>query len=272
MICRAAQRVCVLLLAVALASCQRQPRGGPSEEFIRLMNAGKNYLERGDTTNAVATYKKAERIVPHDADVHLNLANAYLAGGAAEDAIREADEVLKLEPNSAAAYFIKGSAHLRLSNADEAAKALENAFKIDPGEKATLFQLGRARMGLQQWEPAIATFKEGLAMDLNHLHAGPRYLMAQALMRAGRQAEADKELQLHQGSADGGTVNAGTLERSKFTVARVPFKLEQPEKEGIKVRFVDATQETLGGDSARFSGPVGVIDPNRSGSVDSMMQ
>src|SRR6185503_9938500 len=29
--------------------------------------------------------------------------------------------------------------------------------------------------------------------------------------------------------------------------------------------FVDATQETLGGDSARFSGPVGVIDPNRSG-------
>ncbi len=255
------------LMTGGLVGCERQPSAGtgnPPEEFIRLMNAGKNYLERGDTTNAVAIYRKAETIVPHDADVHLNLANGYLAGGATADAIREADEVLKLEPNSAAAYFIKGSAYLRISNAEEAAKALENAFKIDPGEKATLFQLGRARMGLQQWEAAITAFKEGLAMDPNRLHAGPRYLMAQALMRAGRQGEADKELQLHQGSADGGTVNAGTFERSKFTLARVPFKLEQPEKEGIKVRFVDATKETFG-DGANLSGPVGVIDPNRSG-------
>src|SRR5204862_6616957 len=103
-------------------------------------------------------------------------------------------------------------------------------------------QLGRARMGLQQWEEAIAAVKAGLAMDPNHLHAGPRYLMAQAFMRAGRQAEADKELQLHQGSAEGGQINAGTFERSKVTVARVPFKLEQPDNEGIKGKFVDATK------------------------------
>src|SRR3954447_23438279 len=197
---------------MVLAGCKRpQQAGNPPEEFIRLMNAGKNHLDRGDATNAVVAFKKAERIVPQDADVHLNLAMAYLVGGAAEHAIREADEVLKLEPNSGAAYFIKGSAYLRLSNAQEAAKALENAFKIDPGEKATLFQLGRARMGLQQWEEAITAFKAGLAMDPNHMHPGPRYLMAQALMRAGRQAEADKELQSHQGSAEAGQINADTF-------------------------------------------------------------
>ena len=88
------------------------------------MNAGKNYLDQGDATNALAIYKKAEAIVPNDADVRLNLANCYLLGGEAEEAIREADEVLKLESNSAAAYFVKGSAYLRLSNAEEAAKAL----------------------------------------------------------------------------------------------------------------------------------------------------
>jgi hypothetical protein len=229
------------------------------------MNVGKNHLDQGDATNAITTYKKAQTIFPNDADLHLNLANSYLVGGAAGESIREADEVLKLEPNSAAAYFVKGSAWLRLSNPEEAAKALENSQKIDPGEKATFFQLGRARLELKQWDAAIAAFREGLRMDPNRLHGGPRYLLAQALIRAGRPEEANRELQLHQTDAEGGgAINVATFERSKFTQARVPFKLDQPEKEGIKVRFVDATKETLGA-AQDFSGPIGVIDPNRTG-------
>nr|AGW45556.1 hypothetical protein [uncultured bacterium Lac161] len=231
------------------------------------MNVGKNYLDRGDATNALATYKKAQMLAPNDADLHLNLANSYLVAAAAEDATQQADEVLKLEPNSAAAYFVKGSAWLRLSNFEEATKALENANKIDPGEKATFFQLGRARMGLQQWEPAIAAFREGLRMDPNRLHVGPRYLLAQSLIRAGRQEEAKRELELHQADLEGGApaISEATFERSKFTQARVPFKLDQPGKEGIKIKFVDSTKETFGDAAQNFSGPVAVIDPSRSG-------
>ena len=142
----------LILLAFVFAACSRTRSGSrndPSsqlaDQFISLMNAGKNHLDQGDATRAVAIYKEAAAIVPNDADVHLNLASAHLLGGAADQAIREADEVLKLEPNSAAAYFVKGSAHLRLSNAAEAVKAFENAQKIDPGETATFFQLGIAR-------------------------------------------------------------------------------------------------------------------------------
>jgi hypothetical protein len=229
------------------------------------MNAGKNYLDQGDATNALAMYKKAEAIVANDAEVHLNLANAYLVGGVGEEAIREADEVLKLEPNSAAAYFVKGAAYLRLSNPEEAAKALENAKKIDPGETATFFQLGRARMGLKQWDGAIAAFQEGIRMDPNRLHSAAHYLLAQALLRAGHQEEAQKELQQHQANAGGPAVSDATFERSKYTQARVPFKMEQPEKEGIRIRFVDATKEALGDDAQKFSGPIGVINGNHKG-------
>jgi hypothetical protein len=231
------------------------------------MNAGKNYLDQGDATNALAIYKKAAAIVPNDADVHLNLANSYLVGGIAEGAIREADEVLKIEPNSAAAYFVKGSACLRLSNAEEAAKALENAKKIDPGETATFFQLGKARMGLNQWDGAIAAFQEGIRMDPNRLHSAAHYLLAQALLRAGRQEEAQKELQQHQANIEGGgpAVSDATFERSKHTQARVPFKLDQPVKEGIRIRFTDATKEALGDGALKFSGPLGVINGNHKG-------
>ena len=266
-----ARSACVLLLMFSVAGCDRKPSGSAakssSDQFLSLMNAGKNYLDQGDATNALAIYKRAEAMVPNDADVHLNLANACLVGGLAGEAIREADEVLKLEPNSAAAYFVKGAAHLRLSNPEEAAKALENARKIDPGESATFFQLGKARMGLKQWDQAIAAFKEGLGMDPNRLHSAVHYLLGQSLLRAGRQEEAQQELQRHQANLEGGgtAVNDGTFERSKFTQARVPFKLEQPEKEGIRVRFVDGTKEAFGDGAQNFSGPIAVIDPNHTG-------
>ena len=274
---RFALTACLLLLAFGLWGCHRNPSSSsnptagatndPSVQFLRLMNAGKNYLDQGDATNAIAVYKKAEAIRPADADLQLNLASSYLLSGAAEQAIDEADEVLKLEPNSAAAYFLKGSAYLRLSNPEEAAKALENAKKIEPGETATAFQLGRARIGLKQWDEAIAAFQEGLGLDPNHLHSSAHYLLAQALLRAGRQAEAERELQQHQANLEGGGLGGSqsAFEKSKYTQARVPFQLEQPDQKGIPVTFKDQTQAALGDEARHFSGPVGVIDPKRSG-------
>src|SRR3989449_4399275 len=271
MLRRLVQSACLLLLAFCLEGCKRNPSAQPdaapnSAQFLSLMNAGKNYLDQGDATNALAIYKKAEAIVPNNADVRLNLANCCLLGGAAAEAIQEADEVLKLEPNSAAAYFVKGSAYLRLSNSEEAAKALENAKKIDPGETATSFQLGMARMGLNQWDAAIAAFQEGIRMDPNHLHSAAHYLLAQAFLRAGREAEAQHELQMHQANIEGGgsAVTEATFARSRYTQARVPFKLAQPDKAGIRIRFIDATKEVLG-DGVNFSGPIGLIDLNQIG-------
>jgi Flp pilus assembly protein TadD len=267
------QLICVILL-VWLAGCKRSPSGGmsqatpggnPSEQFLSLMNAGKNYFDQGDATNALAIYKKAEAIEPNDLDLRLNLANSYLAAGNAPEAIKAADEVLKLEPNSAAACFIKGAANLRLSNADEAVKALENSKKIDPGEISTFFLLGTARMGLKQWDEAIAAFQAGLKMDPNHLHSAAHYLLGQSLLRAGREQEGQQEIQFHQANVEGGKVDVATFERSKYTQARVPFKLDQPEKTGIKVRFVDATKDVFGEDADKYSGPITVINANRTG-------
>ena len=231
------------------------------------MNAGRNHLAQGDATNALVTYKKAAALVPNDIDVHLNLANASLLAGATAEAIRETDEVLKLEPNSAAAYFLKGAAYLRQSNAEEAVKAFENSKTIDPGEVATFFQMGRARLALQQWDGAITAFQDGLRMDPNHLHSSVHYLLAQALLRAGRQAEADRELELHAANVDGGgpAVNDASFEKSKYTQARVPFKLEQPERMGNKIKFVDVTRETLGEAARSCAGPIGVLDANHTG-------
>ena len=166
--------------------------------------------------------------------MHLNLPIPTWSGERRREAIREADEVLKLDPNSAAAYFVKGSAYLRLSNPEEAAKALENAKKIDPGETATSFQLGMARMGLKQWDEAIAASQEGIRMDPNHLHSTAHYLLGQALLRAGRQAEAQRELQQHQANIEGGGPRWAPPHSRGASTKAGAVQTEQPDKVGIK--------------------------------------
>ncbi len=273
-----AAQICLsLLILFATSGCKKGGPGErgrksesaatqPAEQFLSLMNAGKNYFDQGDSTNAISTYRKAVALVPNDVDVHLNLANAHLMAGDGAAAIREADEALKLEPNSATAYFVKGSGYLRLSNFEEAVRALENVRRIDPGEIATFFQLGVARMGLKQWDAAIAVFQEGLRIDPNHLHAAAHYLLGQSLLRGGRQEEAQKELQLHQASTGvGAGAGVATFEKSKFTQARVPFKLEQPNKTGIAIKFKDATSEVFGGTATNYAGPIGVLDLQHKG-------
>ena len=243
--------LCLRVLPICLTGCERSPSGSPShtdvsEKFFSLMNAGKKHLDEGDVAIALPIYREAEALVPNDPDVHLNLANGYLLSDAGAEVIRETDEVLRLEPNSAAAYFVKGSAYLRLLNPEESVKALENSRKIDPGVTATFFQLGMARMGLKQWDEAIAAFQEGIRLDPNRLHSTAHYLLAQSLLRAGRNEEAQRELQLHQSNieGEGPAMGAGVFERSKHTRARIPFRLEQPESEGVRIKFLDAVSYT----------------------------
>lgn len=248
--------------AVSPPSAVSAPPDVPSERYISLMNAGRNHLEQGEATNALAVYRQAEAMVPGDPDVHLNLANASLQAGDAEGAIREAGEVIRLDPNSAAARFVRGSALLRLGRAEEAVKDLEGVRHLDPGEAATRFQLGRARLDRREWTEAIAAFREGLALDPNRLHAPVHYLLGQALARAGRTEEARQELEQHQSlrDAESGTPDLATLERSKYTQPRVPFLLDQPDSDGLPISLIDATDEVFGPLATRLSGPVAVVE------------
>ena len=192
-------------------------------------------------------YLRAEKLMPADPDVHLNLANAYLITGDAVSAVSEADKVLALDSNSAAAYFVKGSALLRQNKYEEALKALQSARNLDPSEPALAYQLGLAHLNLKQYQEAIASFSEALASDPNHPSA--HYQLSQAFLRAGQEDEAQKELQIHQQIASknaGKSLAPSDFEKSRFTQARVPFRLEQPEKEGIKVVFTEQTQKKFG--------------------------
>ena len=66
--------VCLILLALLIPACSKKTE----DPFTQLMTRGNGFLEKGDTTNAIAIYSEAVRLAPENLDARLNLANAYL--------------------------------------------------------------------------------------------------------------------------------------------------------------------------------------------------
>ena len=93
--------------------------------------------------------------------------------------------------------------------------------------RARLVTLRGARVELAQKEYELlvhlATEPERVFTAREASVVGDRVPMEQPIASRGRRVTArPPQIVVHQGSADGGQINAGTFERSKFTVARVP--------------------------------------------------
>lgn len=275
----AAARVGWLLLfavivgaALLLISPRRNQPAAPTDDFTRQMNSGKNYLDKGEATRAIAPFSEAVKLEPSSADARLNLANAHLRADQPKEAVEHSLEAIKFDPRSAAGYYVAGSAYLRLRQFDQALKYLQQAHDIDFGDPvaAVSFQLGRTHLELGHLEDAINSFEETIQLDPNHPSA--HYLLSQALIRAGRQAEAAEALAKHQTILAART-NAppavlSTYEQCRYTQARAPFTLEQPSPAGIPVTFQDATAAAFGPAAAGIRAPLALLDLGRRGRND----
>jgi Flp pilus assembly protein TadD len=252
----------VFLMAATFVSCKK---AGDADQFTRLTNLGKSQLEGGDAGKAIDLFRQALVLNPTLPEAQLNLANAYLLANQPENAIQQSAQVLRVDPNSAAAHYLIGCANLRLGEAEEALKALQQSFKIDPAVTALNFQLALAHERLGHQDEAIQQLQT--VVDFEPEHPAAHYRLSQILLRAGRPAEAAEELKKHQeliAKRPNISNDVAVFERCKHTQARLPFKLEQPLPEGVKVAFVDATSSALPNASA-YGGPLGLIDIAHTG-------
>ncbi len=252
---------------------QAQARLRVQEQFIGLMNSGRNYLDQGQAASALEAFAAASRLHPGDRDVWLNLANARLLGAEAREAIAAAESALAIDRHSAAGHYLKGCGHLRLGEFEEAARSLQSAKDLDRTVNAASFQLGRAQLGLGQNEAAAGQFREVVQFDPQH-RAG-WYSLSQAQIRLGDEEGAAASLERVQALAqEQGEQVSGpeVFERCVYTRAVVPFRLEQPAHEGIAVRFEEATSEMLGPEASSYRWPAGVIDAGHDGTLDLLVQ
>ena len=252
-----------LLWMAFVVGCKKE--GAATDPFTRFTNLGKSQIEQGDGAKAAGFFQQAVQLNPSAVEAHLNLANAYLLANQAADAIRAAGEALRLDPNSASAHYIAGCAWLRAGDATNALKALAQSHQLEPAVTALNFQLGLAQEQLGHAEEAVKEFQTVIEFEPDHPAA--HYRLSQLLLRLGSAPEAAEELKKHQellARKPGQSSNVATFEKCKHTLARLPFKLEQPTAEGPKVVFTDVTKTALP-NAGSLHGPLGILDLEHDG-------
>ena len=256
--------VVLLLLSIFIFS-SKYLSVSREDEFIKLMQNGRNYLERGEFSRALEVYKRAVNLVPINTDIHINLAICYLGLNQASNAIVHAQKAIELDDKIAAPYYITGCAFMRLGKPKEAIKMFQLSINLDPTVAASYYHLGRAHLESGEIEDAIAMLQTAIEMEENHPSA--HYLLAQAYSQINDKESAEKELQIHQKIRQKLTnevVNIDFLERCKLLAPRMPFKPELPSRKPIQVIFADGTAEAFR-NCRSIKGPAAVIDFNHDG-------
>ena len=271
--------VALIFLGVFYGSRPRNPDAAPpvdskvlaQEAFLDAMNSGKNFLAQGTqgAPKAIEYFSEALAINSGDADAALNLSNAHLLNNDPEAAGEAATTALGINRQDPAGHYLLGCSLLRAGDFEAALKSLQTAKDLDHTINAVSFQLGRAHQGLGQWQEASEQFREVAQFDPEH--GAVFYNLSQVLIRLGDEAGAEQALSQHQAIAEkmGAMItDPSVFETCVYTEARVPFKLDQPEPEGIEVSFADATREILGDLAETLVGPVGVMDVGHDGQLD----
>ena len=95
-------------------------------------NLAKAIGEQGESSEAIELYRAAVQLAPDHVDAHNNLANTLAAQGAVEEAIQHYEQALRLRPDNAAAHnnlawVLKGA-----GRRDEALTHFQEAVRLQP--------------------------------------------------------------------------------------------------------------------------------------------
>ncbi len=165
---------------------------------------GRAYRETGFLPESIEEFKQAIALDPRFPRVHYYLGLTYLyKDGAAR--IPEAMEEFKIElaanPDEYFANFYLGILYIMDRKWDYAIVLLEKAVQKQPNNPDPYFHLGQAYQGAGKHQQAIGVLEKSIALtpSLDHNDyqvTTAHYRLGQSLLKVGRTADGEKELQL----------------------------------------------------------------------------
>lgn len=165
---------------------------------------GRAYRETGFLGESIEEFKKAIALNPRFPRVHYYLGLTYLyKDGAARlnDAAEEFKIELAANPNEFLANYYMGILQVIRRQWDVAISLFEKAASLQPNNPDAYFHLGQAYQGAGKHEEAIKVLEKSIALNPSLGHndyqvTTAHYRLGQSLLKVGRSAEGQKELQI----------------------------------------------------------------------------
>jgi tetratricopeptide (TPR) repeat protein len=165
---------------------------------------GRAYRETGFLAESIEEFKKAIELDPKFPRVHYYLGLTYLyKDGAARipDAMEEFKIELAANPDEYFANFYLGILYIMDRKWEPAIALLEKATQKQPNNPDPYFHLGQAYQGAGKHKEAIEVLQKTIALNPSLAHndyqvTTAHYRLGQSLIKVGRTAEGEKELQI----------------------------------------------------------------------------
>src|SRR5829696_1798648 len=165
---------------------------------------GRAYRETAFLPESIEEFKKAIELDPRFPRVHYYLGLTYLyKDGAARlpDAVEEFKIELAANPEEYFANFYLGILYIMERKFEPAIGLLEKAVSRQPNNPDPYFHLGQAYQGAGKHADAVEVLQKSIALNPALTHndyqvTTAHYRLGQALLKVGRTAEGQKELQI----------------------------------------------------------------------------
>ncbi|HEX3666493.1 MAG TPA: tetratricopeptide repeat protein [Rhizomicrobium sp.] len=187
----------------------------------------------------LGNYDQAIRLMPGNAEAHVNKGNALRSLGRAAEAIESFDQAIALRPDLAEAHYNRGNALTDLKRYDDARASYERAIALRPNFPEAHFNCGNVLQLLGRQNDAIASYDRALMYNTNFAEAQNN--RAEAFRILGRPDEAldacAHALELNPGLADAHFNKGNVLQDLKrYEDAAASYECAL----GLRPDFVDA--------------------------------
>jgi len=159
-----------------------------SPEIHELLAEAKQ--EQGHRDEALAEWRRAVELAPHDARLAGKLAESLLTNRIYEEALHILEPLVAANPGNAQWQYLLGDALVRERRTEDAVPHLEAAIRLNSSLVPAQAALGRAYLQLGNAAKAIGPLKLGLAADEEAI----LFQLAQAYRQTGQTALAEQTL------------------------------------------------------------------------------
>ncbi len=159
--------------------------------YMAEYSLGLALAKQGRSGEAVDHFQAATALHNYPPNQIVSLASYELTVGRPQEAIEECNSVLRASADpklQAAAWSGLGEAHLQLRQYDQSDASYQNALRLNPENRTALMGSGVLALRAQRFELAVTQITHAVKIDPSDVNL---LLLAQALRRAGRFAEAD---------------------------------------------------------------------------------